>query len=121
MLNNQCHNLQVCLRRGDERAELAVVLALDVLEGEDSGGLLVDHRAEAGLALDDDVGHAHLAAERGEEDDELDGVDVVRDDDEGSLLRLDERDGVVETVLDEEGLLRVRLEGDSEYRALPKG
>ena len=67
----------------------------------------MDNRPEARLALDDDVRNAHLAAESGEEDDELDGVDVVRDDDEVRLLRLDERDDVVEAVLDEEGLLRI--------------
>ena len=67
----------------------------------------MDDRAETGLTLDDDVGDAHLAAERGEEDDELDGVDIVGDDNERRLLGLDERNAVVETVLDEEGLLGV--------------
>ena len=87
--------------------ELALVLAADVLEGDDGGGLLVDDRAEAGLALDDDVGDTHLAAERGYENDELNRVDVVRNDDEGRLLGLDEGDTVVKTVLDEERLLGV--------------
>ena len=98
---------QVGLGGADEGSELALVLAVDVLEGDDGGGLLVDDRAEAGLALDDDVGDTHLAAERGEEDDELDGVDIVGDDDERRLLGLNEGNAVVETVLDEEGLLGV--------------
>ena len=67
----------------------------------------MDDRAETSLALDDDVGDTHLAAESGEEDDELDGVDVMGNDDESGLLGLDEGDAVVETVLYEEGLLRV--------------
>lgn len=70
----------------------------------------MDDRPEARLALDDDVRDAHLAAERGEEDDELDGVNVVRDDDEVRLLRLNQRDDVVQAVLDEEGLLGVILQ-----------
>jgi hypothetical protein len=41
----------------------------------------VDDRPEARLALDNDVRDAHLAAQRGEEHNELDRVDVVRDDD----------------------------------------
>jgi hypothetical protein len=67
--------------------------------------LLVDDRAETGLALDDGVGDTHLAAEGGEEDDELNGVNIVGDEDESGLLGLDEGDNVVETVLDDVGLL----------------
>ena len=69
----------------------------------------MDDRAETGLALDDDVGDTHLAAESGEEDNKLDGVNIVGDDDKGSLLGLDESNTVVQTVLDEEGLLGVLL------------
>lgn len=67
--------------------------------------LLVDDRAETGLALDDGVGDTHLAAEGGEEDDKLNGVNIVGDEDESGLLGLDEGDNVVETVLDNVGLL----------------
>lgn len=101
------NDIQVGLGGGDEGAQLALILAADILEGEDGSGLLVDDGAEAGLALNDDVGDTHLAAERGDEDDELNRVDVVRDDDEGRLLGLDEGDTVVETVLDKERLLGV--------------
>ena len=55
---------------------------------------------EAGLALDDGVWHTHLSAERGKEDDELDGVDIIGNEDQRSLLGLNERHDVVETVLD---------------------
>lgn len=68
--------------------------------------LLVDDSAESGLALDDGIGDTHLAAEGGEEDDELNGVDIVGDEDKRSLLVLNEADDVVETVLDGVGLLR---------------
>ena len=101
--------IQVSLGGGDEGSQLALILAVDILEGDDSGGLLVDDGTETGLALDDDVGDTHLAAESGEEDNELDGVNVVGDDDKGSLLGLNKGNAVVETVLDEEGLLGVLL------------
>jgi hypothetical protein len=65
----------------------------------------VDDGAESGLALDDGVGDTHLAAERGQEDDELNGVDIVGDEDERSLLVLNQANNVVETVLDNVGLL----------------
>lgn len=61
------------------------------------------------LGLDNDVGDAHFAAESGEEDDKLDGVNVGGDDNKSSLLSLDQGNTVVETVLDEEGLLAVSL------------
>ena len=65
--------------------------------------------SETSFTLDDDVGDAHLAAQGGKENDELDGVDVVRDDDERGFLGFDEGDDVVEAVLDEEGFLGVLL------------
>ena len=46
----------------------------------------MDERAEAGLALDDGVGDALLTAQRGQPDDELDGVHVVGDGHEADLM-----------------------------------
>jgi hypothetical protein len=60
----------------------------------------VDDSSETGLALHNGVWDTHLAAESGQEDDELNGVDIVGDEDELGLLGLDEGDDVVETVLD---------------------
>lgn len=67
--------------------------------------LLVDDSAETGLALDNGVGDTHLLAERRKEDNELDGVDIVGDEDKGSLLVLNETNNVVQAVLDGVGLL----------------
>lgn len=67
--------------------------------------LLVDDSAETGLALDNGVGDTHLLAERRKEDDELNRLNVVGDEDEGSLLVLNQANDVVETVLDGVGLL----------------
>ena len=52
------------------------------MEGEDGSGLLVDDCAETRLALYDNVGDTHLAAESRKENDKLNGVDIVGDDDE---------------------------------------
>lgn len=65
----------------------------------------MDDCAETSLALDDDVGNTHLATESGKEDEELDGVNIVGDDDKSGLFGLDEGNTVVETVLGEEGFL----------------
>ena len=67
--------------------------------------LLVDDRSETGLALHNGVWDTHLLAESGKEDNELNGVNIVGDEDERSLLVLNEANNVVETVLDGVGLL----------------
>jgi hypothetical protein len=89
----------------DEGSEVTLRLALDVGDGNDGGSLLVDDCAETGLTtLDDDVGHTELAAEGGQEDDELNGLNVVSNGDELGLLVLDESNDVVQTVLGSDGL-----------------
>jgi len=102
---------EVSLGRGDDGAQLLVVLALHILEGEDSGGFFVNNGAETSLRLDNDVGDTHLAAQSGQVDDELDRVDIIGDDDKRSFLRLNESDAMVKTKFDKEGLLRLLLLG----------
>ena len=67
--------------------------------------LLVDNGTETSLALDNGVRDTHLAAESGKENNQLNGVNVVGDEDKGSLLVLNEANNVVKTVLDVVGLL----------------
>lgn len=62
--------------------------------------LFVNDRSESGLALHNGVGDTHLPAESGKEDNELDGVNIVGDEDKRSLLVLNKTNDVVETVLD---------------------
>lgn len=90
---------------GDEFAELGLVLALDLGERDHGGGLLVHDRAETGLALDDGIGDTHFAAQSGQEDDELNGVNVVGDQDQRGFLVLNQSHHMVETVLDNVGFL----------------
>ena len=65
----------------------------------------MDNSSQTSLALDNGVGDTHLAAESGKEDNQLNGVNVVGDEDERGLLVLNETNDVVETVLDVVGLL----------------
>lgn len=62
--------------------------------------LLVHNSTKTSLALDNGIGDAHLTAQRRKENNQLNGVDVVGNQNERSLLVLDEADDVVETVLD---------------------
>lgn len=62
--------------------------------------LLVDNGTQTSLALDDGVRDTHLTAESRKEDNQLNGVNVVGNQDERGLLVLDETNNVVETVLD---------------------
>jgi len=64
----------------------------------------VDKLAKVGLAAHEAVGHTTLTAERWQEDDHLDGVNVVGDHHKLGLLLLDELGYVVETELNVNGL-----------------
>ena len=97
---------QVSFSGTDDGGQLALVLALDVLNGQDCSCLLVYNGSKAGLALDNDVGDTHLSAEGRKVDNQFNWVDIMGNHDQGGLLGLDKGNGVVETVLDEQGLLR---------------
>lgn len=90
----------------DKLGKLSLVLGADLGQSEDGSGLLVDDSSETGLTLDYGIGDAHLLAEGGKEDNELDGVDVVGDENEGGLLVLNQTNHMVQTILDGVGLLR---------------
>jgi hypothetical protein len=97
----------VSLGSRDEVGESLRVLGSDIGDGDSGGGLLAGDQTEPGLALDDNVRDTHLSAKSGEEDDELNGLNIVGDGDELGLLGLDKGDNVVKTVLGEDGLLGV--------------
>jgi hypothetical protein len=97
--------VEVSLDGGDEGGKSSLVLGLDLGDGNDGSGLLVDKSTESGLTLDNSVRDTHLSAEGREEDNELDGVDIVGNEDEVGLLVLNQRDNMVETVLHNVGLL----------------
>lgn len=112
------------LNSGRELGELVLVLRSHLGQGKDGSSLeikmldygkmtnwwedylLVNNGAEPGFALHNSIGNTHLAAESREEDDQLDGVNVVGNEDQRRLLVLDEADNVVETVLGGVWLLR---------------
>jgi len=114
---------EAILDGGNQLGQLVLVLGTNFGDGQDSGSLifsqhsarkllkrtmtdlLVDNSAQTSLALDDGIGDAHLLAQRRQEDDQLNGVDVVGDQDQRGLLVLNEADDVVQAVLDSVGLL----------------
>lgn len=98
---------EVGLGGRDEGSKSLLVLGPDLGDGNSGGSLLAGDQTEPGLALHDNVRDTHLPAESGEEDNELNGVNVVGNDNELSLLGLDEGNNVVKTVLGEDGLLGV--------------
>jgi len=115
--HNNNKDSQVSLGCANKRSKLPLILALHFLKSDNGSRLLVHNSSETSFTLHDDVGAAHLAAQGGEEDDELDSrVDVVRDDDEGGFLGFDEGDDVVEAVFDKEGFFGVLLMTMSEVK-----
>jgi len=65
----------------------------------------VNDSTETSFAFHNNIRNTHLTTEGGQENDQLDRVDVMTDDDESSLLSLDEGDDVIKTVFDEQRLL----------------
>lgn len=98
---------EVGLGGRDKGSKSLLVLGPNLGDGNSGGSLLAGDQTEPGLTLHDNVRDTHLPAEGGEEDNELNGVNVVGNDNELSLLGLDESNNVVETVLGEDGLLGV--------------
>lgn len=96
---------EVDFNGADQFGKFVLVFTPNLSESNNSGGLLVHNSAQSGLVLDDAVGHSHLAAESGDEDDQLNGVHVVSNDDQRSLLGFDQSNDVVKTVFDVDGLL----------------
>jgi hypothetical protein len=88
---------------GEELKILEVLLA-DLSEGDASGSLLVDKLSEATHTLDEGIGDVLLSAEGGQEDEKLNGVNVVGHHNELGLTLLDELSHVVETELEDNGL-----------------
>ena len=86
---------QVCLGGADEGAQLSFVLASHVGHDQYGGSFLVHDRAESCFTLNDDVGYSHLATEGRDEYHELDGVNVVGEDDKGGLLGFYESHGMI--------------------------
>lgn len=82
-----------------EDLELRLVLLVDLGEGNDGSGLLVDESSETGLVLDDEEGDLHLTAEGRKPEDKLDGVNIACDENKGSLLLLDKSSDVLQTKL----------------------
>lgn len=84
----------------DKSLEVLVVFLSDISHGDAGSGLLVDELTESSLALDEAVGNTLLSAESGEETHELDGLNVVSDNDELGLALLNESGNVVKTELE---------------------
>lgn len=82
---------------------LNVILGVIGRKGNNSTVLLVHKSAQTGLALDDAEGDIHLAAQSGQPDDKLDGVNIVRDHNHGCLLLLDKSGHMLQAILEDSG------------------
>ena len=89
----------------DEGSEVLLVFGGNVTEGNSGGGLLVDEGTQTSLTLDNAVRDSHLATEGREPDNQFDGINVVSNDNELSLLGFNESGDVVQTILDTNWLL----------------
>ena len=91
---------QVGFGGADESRKFSFILALNVLQSHDSSSLFVYGCTELCFALDDDIRHAHLAAESRKEDNKLDRINVMCNDDKRSLHCFDEGNTVIQSIFD---------------------
>ena len=97
--------IELSLEHGGHLFEVNNILAADISDSDAGGGLEVAELSKVGLSTDEAEGDTLLAAESGKMDDELDGVDVVGNDDKLGLVLLNESGHMVETKLEVHGLL----------------
>jgi hypothetical protein len=97
--------VELGLELSAELLKVDEVFAADISESNAGGSLQVNELAKVGLAADEAEGDTLLSAESGQVDDELNGVDVVGDDNELGLVLLNECGDVVETELEVHWLL----------------
>lgn len=96
--------VELLLADSGDVIELSLVL-FEVGQSDNGGGLLVDQLSESSLVSNDGVGDVKRLAEGGEEDNSLNGVDVIGDEDQLGSFLLDEVGDVVETELEGDGLV----------------
>jgi hypothetical protein len=97
--------VELGLELSAELLEVDEVFTTDIGESDASGCLEMDEFTEVGLAADEAEGDTLLSAESGQMDNELNGVDVVGDDNKLGLVLLNECGDVVEAELKVHGLL----------------
>lgn len=87
--------------------QLRGMLLANIRDDNCRRGLLVYQVTQTSLALDDHVGHIHLAAQRRQPQHQLDGINVVCDHNQLRLTVLNQSSDVVDTILDHARLLGV--------------
>ena len=81
-------------------SESSFILRIDTGQADAGGSLLVNESTELSLTSNDGVSNTHLVAESREPHNEFEGIDVVSNQNDLSLLLLDELGDVVETEVD---------------------
>lgn len=81
------------------------IISSDFGNSNSGSGLFVDQSTEFSFSSNETVGDVSLSAELGQPEDQFDGVDVVGNDNQLSLLVFNELGDVVKTVLKDDGFL----------------
>lgn len=92
----------------NDLCQLCLILRANVSECNCSGDLDVDGLTQASRAPYNAVRYIHLAAKCWKPDDELNGINIVRDHNKGGLLLLDKFSDMVDTKFEADGLLSTR-------------
>ena len=96
---------EVGLDGRDNGGQFSLIGIRDFGQGNGSSGLLVDKSTETSLTLDDTVRDTHLTAESRKPENQFNGVNIISNDNQLSLLVFNQGSDVVDTVLDNERLV----------------
>lgn len=89
----------------NDLGEVDTVSGIDLAQGNGGAGLAADKQSQTGFALDDAIWDSHFAAQGRQEENDLNGVDIMSDDDELSFLLLNQLGDGVGSSPEEVGLL----------------
>jgi len=89
----------------NQLAQGSLILVVNVGEGNTGASLAVNETSKTCLALNDAVWNSHLSAQGWQEDDDLNGLDVMGNDNELSLFLLYHANNSVDSAGQQEGLL----------------
>jgi len=90
---------------GNNVGQLGLVLLAGLGQSNDRGNLLANELSQPGSSLNNNIGNILLAAKGGEPQDELDGVNIVGNDNQLGTVGLNERSDVVDSRDDGKGAL----------------
>lgn len=90
--------VKLCVEVLRQSLQLALILLVDLGQGNNGGILLVSQQTKSALSLHNSIGDIHLAAQGGQPDNQLQRINIVGNQNQLGLLLLDQGGDVLQSV-----------------------